>query len=70
MSGVRYGEHRAMGVAKLLEKRQAEVTSGGAGGESDAGDDKDSGASLPPGLPVFQNLLMRFLDFDAPVVGK
>lgn len=66
VSGVRYGEHRAMAVAKLLEKRQAEVT----GNESDASDDKDSVASVPTGLPIFQSLLMKFLDYDAPVIGK
>lgn len=65
VSGMRYGEHRAMGVAKLLEKRQAE-----ANGESDTGDDKDSTASAPTGLPIFQPLLMKFLDFDAPVLGR
>lgn len=70
VSGMRYGEHRAMAVAKLLEKRQAEVTSGTGNGESDTGDDKDSVASVPTGLPIFQSLLMRFLDFDAPVLGK
>lgn len=69
VSGMRYGEHRAMAVAKLLEKRQAEVTSGGGNGESDPGDDKDSTASTPPGLPVFQPLLMKFLDYDAPILG-
>lgn len=58
-----------MAVAKLLEKRQAEVTSGGGNSESDPGDDKDSTASTPPGLPVFQPLLMRFLDYDAPILG-
>lgn len=70
VSGMRYGEHRAMAVAKLLEKRQAEVTSGAGNGESDTGDDKDSAASVPSGLPIFQALLMRFLDFDAPVLGN
>lgn len=70
VSGMRYGEHRAMAVAKLLEKRQAEVTSGAGNGESETGDDKDSAASVPSGLPIFQALLMRFLDFDAPVLGN
>lgn len=66
VSGVRYGEHRGMAVAKLLEKRQAELT----GTDCDNGDDKESTASTPPGLPIFQNLLMKFLDYDAPVLGK
>lgn len=70
VSGMRYGEHRAMAVAKLLEKRQVEVTSGAGNGESDTSDDKDSAASVPSGLPIFQALLMRFLDFDAPVLGN
>ncbi|XP_046669089.1 mediator of RNA polymerase II transcription subunit 12 isoform X4 [Homalodisca vitripennis] len=70
VSGMRYGEHRAMAVAKLLEKRQAEVTSGAGNGESDTGDDKDSTNSVPTGLPVFQTLLMRFLDYDAPVLDE
>lgn len=67
VSGVRYGEHRGMAVAKLLEKRQAELT----GNDCDNGDnDKESTVSIPPGLPVFQSLLMKFLDYDAPVLGK
>lgn len=36
-------------------------------------DDKDSmcsGYGLNGGIPVFQNLLMHFLDKDAPVLGK
>lgn len=66
VSGVRYGEHRGLAVAKLLEKRQGELN----GIDCDNGDDKESVASLPSGLPIFQNLLMKFLDYDAPVLGK
>lgn len=64
VSAERWGEHRAMAVAKLLEKRQSEAT-----GENNDNDDKDSVCSngTPPGLPIFQPLLMRFLDVDAPV---
>lgn len=68
VSGVRYGEHRAMAVAKLLERRNALVLAGGS--DSPDSEDKDSASSLPPGLPVFQSLLMKFLDQDAPVFGK
>lgn len=55
-----------MAVAMLLEKRQAYLT-----GEGDV-DDKDSiasGNALQNSLPVFQGLLMKFLDNDAPVLG-
>jgi Eukaryotic Mediator 12 subunit domain. len=58
-----------MAVAKLLEKRQSDIMSG----ESDAGDEKDSVSSAngaPTGVPVFQPLLMKFLDNDAPILGK
>lgn len=70
VSGLRYGEHRAMAVAKLLEKRQQEILNiTNHSNETDQGDDKDSTASLPAGLPIFQPLLMKFLDNDAPVLG-
>ncbi|XP_015113779.1 mediator of RNA polymerase II transcription subunit 12 isoform X2 [Diachasma alloeum] len=64
VSAERWGEHRAMAVAKLLEKRQAEVT-----GENNDDNDKDSVCSngSPPTLPIFQPLLMKFLDTDAPI---
>lgn len=65
VSSERWGEHRAMAVAKLLEKRQGEAT-----GETNDNDDKDSVCSngTPPGLPIFQPLLMKFLDSDAPIL--
>uniref|UniRef100_A0A8D9FIE5 Mediator of RNA polymerase II transcription subunit 12-like protein n=1 Tax=Cacopsylla melanoneura TaxID=428564 RepID=A0A8D9FIE5_9HEMI len=68
VSGLRFGEHRAIAVAKLLEKRQNEVSSGGQNNETEnpGTDDKDSVTSMPAGLPVFQPLLMKFLDQDAP----
>ncbi|PNF33035.1 hypothetical protein B7P43_G16367 [Cryptotermes secundus] len=67
VSSQRSGEHRAMAVAKLLEKRQSDLMSG----EADAADEKDSVSSAngaPTGVPVFQPLLMRFLDNDAPIL--
>jgi mediator of RNA polymerase II transcription subunit 12 len=66
VSAERWGEHRAMAVAKLLEKRQSEAS-----GESNDSDDKDSVCSNgngPPALPIFQTLLMKFLDVDAPIL--
>lgn len=74
VSTSRWGEHRAMAVAKLLERRQADLAQ--ACEPSDVPDDKDSAASSsggggpPPGLPVFQQLLMHFLDTEAPVLGN
>nr|XP_032662116.1 mediator of RNA polymerase II transcription subunit 12-like protein isoform X1 [Chelonoidis abingdonii] len=64
----RSGKHRAMAVAKLLEKRQAEIEAERCG-ESDVLDEKESisSASLTgSSLPVFQNVLLRFLDTQAP----
>lgn len=63
-----------MAVARILDKRQAEIT----GRESDSSveivpggpsEDKDSIVSTPATLPLFQPLLMNFLDHDAPVLG-
>ncbi|XP_014240194.1 mediator of RNA polymerase II transcription subunit 12 isoform X2 [Cimex lectularius] len=65
VSGVRYGEHRAIAVAKLLERRNNQIQQGQ---ETDVTDDKDSVNSATPGLPVFQSLLMKYLDNDAPVL--
>lgn len=68
VSAERWGEHRAMAVAKLLEKRQSEVS-----GENNENDDKDSvysNGNGPPTLPIFQPLLMKFLDVDAPVLDN
>ncbi|NXD14568.1 MD12L protein, partial [Nothocercus nigrocapillus] len=64
----RSGRHRAMAVARLLEKRQAEVEAERCG-DSEALDEKESlsSASLAgSSLPVFQNILLRFLDTQAP----
>lgn len=77
----RWGEHRAMAVAWLLDKRQTEVTTtdsdqyGGNNGANNgnSNDDKDSigsGVGLIGGVPVFQSVLMNFLDYDAPVLEE
>uniref|UniRef100_A0A7M4EH02 Mediator complex subunit 12L n=1 Tax=Crocodylus porosus TaxID=8502 RepID=A0A7M4EH02_CROPO len=64
----RSGKYRAMAVAKLMEKRQAEIEAERCG-ESEVLDEKESisSASLTgSSLPVFQNVLLRFLDTQAP----
>lgn len=69
VSWQRWGEHRAMAVAWLLDKRQSEVLP--SEGENANGDEKDSvgsGCALNGGVPVFQSILMHFLDFDAPIL--
>ncbi|XP_061493052.1 mediator of RNA polymerase II transcription subunit 12-like protein [Rhineura floridana] len=68
VSSKRSGKHRAMAVAKLLEKRQAEIEVERCG-EAEVLDEKESisSASLAgSSLPVFQNVLLRFLDTQAP----
>lgn len=67
VSSVRYGEHRAMAVAMLLEKRQAHLT--GDNGDNDDKDSVSSGNAIQNSLPIFQGLLMKFLDNDAPILG-
>lgn len=66
----RWGEHRAMAVAWLLDKRQSEVVPP----EQDTlNDDKESvgsGNGSGGGIPVFQRILMNFLDNDAPVLEE
>ncbi|XP_069936794.1 mediator of RNA polymerase II transcription subunit 12-like protein, partial [Cherax quadricarinatus] len=65
----RCGEHRALVVARLLEKRQNNVTSA----ENDLPDEKDSVTSnqmVTPGGCIFQNLLLKFLDTQAPVYDE
>ncbi|XP_046392614.1 mediator of RNA polymerase II transcription subunit 12-like protein isoform X2 [Ischnura elegans] len=76
----RSGEHRAIAVAALLERRQADLLAAGddpAGGEGNnqnggtGGEEGDSASSgLSPGLPSFQPMLMNFLDDDAPVLDE
>ncbi|KAM8953143.1 mediator of RNA polymerase II transcription subunit 12-like protein [Pelodytes ibericus] len=64
----RSGKHRAMVVAKLLEKRQIEIEVERCS-ESEALDEKESISSASfagCSLPIFQNVLLRFLDSQAP----
>ncbi|GAB6019774.1 hypothetical protein CHUAL_001322 [Chamberlinius hualienensis] len=66
----RSGEYRALVVAKQLEKRQNELAAEKYA-DSDAADEKDSVSStsmILPGVPIFQNLLMKYLDCNAPVL--
>ncbi|CAG0888090.1 unnamed protein product [Cyprideis torosa] len=68
VSSRRFGEHRALVVSKLLEKRQVELQQS-EGGENGGGEDNGStcSANTPQGLPAFQSLLMKFLDNKAPI---
>ncbi|XP_066254151.1 mediator of RNA polymerase II transcription subunit 12 isoform X3 [Euwallacea similis] len=68
VSPERTGEHRALAVAALLDRRQSD-TNPTEGQEATPGDDKDSNSSVPGGPPMFQSLLMKFLDVDAPLPG-
>uniref|UniRef100_A0A672S077 Mediator of RNA polymerase II transcription subunit 12 n=1 Tax=Sinocyclocheilus grahami TaxID=75366 RepID=A0A672S077_SINGR len=64
----RSGPHRAMVVAKLLEKRQTEIEAERCG-ESEVVDEKgsvSSGSLSAATLPVFQDVLLQFLDTQAP----
>ncbi|XP_037934116.1 mediator of RNA polymerase II transcription subunit 12-like [Teleopsis dalmanni] len=81
VSNQRWGEHRAIVVAILLDKRQIDVTTpnieneqfNNNGNISNTNEDKDSvasGVGLIGGLPVFQSVLMDFLDQDAPVLDE
>lgn len=68
VSPERTGEHRALAVAALLDRRQSDAaTSSSADHDGAVTDDKDSNVSVPGGPPMFQSLLMKFLDTDAPV---
>ncbi|XP_045454352.1 mediator of RNA polymerase II transcription subunit 12-like [Melitaea cinxia] len=69
--GARWGEHRAMAAAALLDRRQHHHH------HHDhhvlGSDDKESissGTGLYNGPPIFQNLLLRFLDNDAPTLDE
>lgn len=66
VSPERTGEHRALAVAALLDRRQND-TNVTADQDANTLDDKDSNNSVPGGPPMFQSLLMNFLDTDAPV---
>uniref|UniRef100_A0A673XZ63 Mediator complex subunit 12 n=1 Tax=Salmo trutta TaxID=8032 RepID=A0A673XZ63_SALTR len=68
----RSGRHRAMVVAKLLEKRQAEIEAERCG-ESEVVDEKgsvSSGSLSAATLPVFQDVLLQFLDTQAPMLTE
>lgn len=77
VSWQRWGEHRAMAVAWLLDKRQSEVTAStdndGMMSSSNPNDDKESIGSancLGGSIPIFQTILMNFLDHDAPIIEE
>lgn len=77
VSWQRWGEHRAMAVAWLLDKRQNEILSSQEGDSSNekgnSHDDKDSvcsGSGMNYGQPVLQRILLDFLDHDAPVLDE
>ena len=78
----RWGDHRAPIVARLLERRQAEiVASQDSGrhcntalfedGEAHLQANQPAPANQPQQnpVPVFQDLLFRFLDTKAPIIG-
>lgn len=69
VSPERAGEHRALAVAALLDRRQSDSSSGNEqeGNNNTGTEDKDSNCSISGGPPMFQSLLMKFLDTDAPV---
>lgn len=69
VSHQRFGEHRAMVVAWLLEKRQSDITAVDSLSPNDDGDSNDS-VGFYNGLPIFQRNLMAFLDHDAPVLEE
>lgn len=69
VSHQRFGEHRAMVVAWLLEKRQSDITAVDSFGPADDADSNDS-VGFYNGLPIFQRNLMAFLDHDAPVLEE
>ena len=56
----RSGEHRAFIAAKLLEQRQADLSH-----DNNSGD-KEEEETFYSGPPIFQQLLFKFLDTEAP----
>uniref|UniRef100_A0AAR5PM52 Mediator complex subunit Med12 domain-containing protein n=1 Tax=Dendroctonus ponderosae TaxID=77166 RepID=A0AAR5PM52_DENPD len=66
VSPERTGEHRALAVAALLDRRQSD-SNPSENHDAIPGDDKESCGSVPGGPPMFQSLLMKFLDIDAPL---
>lgn len=69
VSHQRFGEHRAMVVAWLLEKRQSDITAVDSLSPADDADSNDS-VGFYNGLPIFQRNLMSFLDYDVPVLEE
>ncbi|CAL1546445.1 unnamed protein product [Lymnaea stagnalis] len=66
----RVGDHRCIVVALLLERRQNEIRSEKFG-DMESSDEKDGVHSDPiTATPVFQSLLMNFLDTRAPVLEE
>jgi mediator of RNA polymerase II transcription subunit 12 len=57
----RSGEHRAFVAAKLLEQRQTEMLVGEEGDQ-----EKEGGELYLAGPPLFQDLLFKYLDTEAP----
>ncbi|XP_052753637.1 mediator of RNA polymerase II transcription subunit 12-like isoform X2 [Galleria mellonella] len=71
----RWGEHRAQAAAALLDRRQHQLLHQHLHHDHHAtgSDDKESissSAGIYNGPPIFQNLLLRFLDNDAPVLDE
>lgn len=67
----RWGEHRAQAAAALLDRRQHHTLHHHHDHHATGSDDKESVSSstgLYNGPPIFQNLLLRFLDNDAPIL--
>lgn len=62
----RWGEHRSMAVARLLDKRQTDVLMMQ---ENDNGDDKEESDYCTTGNPIFQGILLKFLD-NGPVLEE
>ena len=58
----RSGDHRAFIAAKLLEQRQADILSH----DNSENGDKDEEENYYTGPPIFQHLLFKFLDTEAP----
>lgn len=64
----RVGDHRCIVVALLLERRQSEIRNEKYG-ESDSAEEKEGAhEDTVASTPVFQSLLMNFLDTRAPVL--
>ena len=76
VSDQRYGEHRALAAAQLLEKRQADLVAlvendSGAGEENETEEMTTTTNSSTPTVPqpVYQGFLIKFLDSEAPTLN-